>query len=181
VKAEDVVPKEARGVHQPSTQFIHLIGKLYAAESHAQKKPGWRARLRRRYSAAVLKEIKKLLDHHLETTAPSGKLGEALRYLAGQWPKLIRYVENEAWPIDNNPCHAASGMTGIMPTPGLCRVPRVEDAQSGDAPFAIARLSALSEALQEDKQGIGRFVTRQHNAARIGVRECALLDLHVSM
>jgi transposase len=181
VKAEDVVPKEARGVHQPSTQFIHLIGKLYAAESHAQKKPGWRARLRRRYSAAVLKEIKKLLDHHLETTAPSGKLGEALRYLSGQWPKLIHYVENEAWPIDNNPCHAASGMTGIMPTPGLCRVPRVEDAQSGDAPFATARLSTLSEALQEDKQGIGRFVTRRHNAARIGVRECALLDLHVGM
>jgi hypothetical protein len=72
-------------------------------------------------------------------------------------------------------------LAAVMPTPGLCRVPRVEDAQSGDAPFAIARLSALSEALQEDKQGIGRFVTRQHNAARIGVRECALLDLHVSM
>ncbi len=103
MKAEEVVPKEARGVHQPSTQFIHLIGKLYAAESHAQKKSNWRARLRRRYSRAVLTEIKRLLDHHLETTAPSGKLGEALRYLAGQWPKLIRYVENEAWPIDNNP------------------------------------------------------------------------------
>jgi transposase len=103
VKAEDGLPKEARGVHQPSTQFIHLIGKLYAAESRAQNKLNWRARLRRRYSRAVLTEIKKLLDHHLETTAPSGKLGEALRYLAGQWPKLIRYVENEAWPIDNNP------------------------------------------------------------------------------
>ncbi|CAH2813229.1 MAG: hypothetical protein CBCREVIR_3427, partial [Candidatus Burkholderia crenata] len=60
-----------------------------------------------------------------------------------------------------------------MPTPGLCRVPRVEDAQPGDAPFAVARLSALSEALQEDKQGIGRFVMRRHNAARIGVCECA--------
>jgi transposase len=104
VKAQDVLPKEAHGVHQPSTQFIHLIGKLYAAESQAQKKPNQRARLRRRYSTAVLKEIKKLLDHHLETTAPSGKLGEALRYLVGQWPKLNRYVENQAWPIDNNEC-----------------------------------------------------------------------------
>jgi transposase len=103
VKAKDGLPKEARGVHQPSTQFIHLIAKLYAAESHAHKKSNWRARLRRRYSRAVLTEIKRLLDHHLDTTAPSGKLGEALRYLAGQWPKLIRYVENEAWPIDNNP------------------------------------------------------------------------------
>jgi transposase len=48
-------------------------------------------------------------------------LGKALNYLAGQWPKLNRYVENEAWPIDNNPCHAASGMTGIMPPVELCR------------------------------------------------------------
>jgi len=96
VKTEDGLPKEARGVHQPSTQFIHLIAKLYAAESHAHKKSNWRARLRRRYSRAVLTEIKRLLDRHLDTTAPSGKLGEALRYLAGQWPKLIRYVENGA-------------------------------------------------------------------------------------
>ncbi|MCX7180887.1 MAG: transposase, partial [Proteobacteria bacterium] len=33
--------------------------------------------------------------------------GKALHYLQGQWPKLIRYVENGAWPIDNNPCENA--------------------------------------------------------------------------
>src|ERR1700693_91441 len=91
------------------------------------------------------------------------------------------------WCIAEHPATPAYGegtnavFAAVMPTPGLCRVPRVEDAQSGDAAVSIARLSALSEALQEDKQGIGRFVTRRHNAARIGVRECALLDLHVGM
>jgi len=103
VEAEAALPKDARGRHQPATQFIHLIGKLYAAESHANDKPHWRARLRRRYSRAVLTQIKTLLDHYLETTAPKGLLGKALNYLAGQWPKLNRYVENAAWPIDNNP------------------------------------------------------------------------------
>ncbi|MDE1010108.1 MAG: transposase, partial [Paraburkholderia fungorum] len=75
VEAEAALPKEARGRHQPASQFIHLIGKLYAAESHANDKPHWRARLRRRYSRAVLAQIKTLLDQHLETTAPKGLLG----------------------------------------------------------------------------------------------------------
>ena len=33
-----------------------------------------------------------------------GKLGQALGYLSGQWPKLCRYVENGLWPICNNAC-----------------------------------------------------------------------------
>jgi transposase len=37
----------------------------------------------------------------------NSKLGRALAYLRGQWPKLARYVENGHWPIDNNPCENA--------------------------------------------------------------------------
>lgn len=107
VEAEEVLPKNVRGPHQSATQFIRLIGKLYAAESRADLKPKRRARLRRRYSRVVLVQIKTLLDQQLATTAPSGLLGKALHYLAGQWPKLNRYIENEAWPIDNNPCENA--------------------------------------------------------------------------
>ncbi|MFJ7311510.1 transposase [Pseudomonas sp. NPDC098747] len=33
--------------------------------------------------------------------------GKALHYLHGQWPKLIRYVENGSWPISNNACENA--------------------------------------------------------------------------
>jgi transposase len=32
----------------------------------------------------------------------SEKLKKAVTYLHNQWPKLIRYTENGAWPIDNN-------------------------------------------------------------------------------
>jgi transposase len=107
VEAEEVVPKKLRGTHQVPTQFIRLIGKLYAAEARADLKPKRRARLRRRYSRAVLERIRALLEQHLATTTPSGLLGKALHYLAGQWPKLNRYIEHEAWPIDNNPCENA--------------------------------------------------------------------------
>ena len=105
IEAEEVLPKEARGVHQPATQFIGLIGKLYAAEARARKMgPQQRHRLRTRYSRKVLDAIKVLLDKYLETTLPGGKLGQALGYLGNQWPKLERYVENEAWAICNNAC-----------------------------------------------------------------------------
>jgi hypothetical protein len=33
----------------------------------------------------VLGQIKALLDQHLETTLPGGKLGQALGYLGNQW------------------------------------------------------------------------------------------------
>ncbi|MEX3605502.1 MAG: transposase [Burkholderia sp.] len=82
-----MLPKAARGPHQPATQFLHLIGKLYATE------------VRERYSRMVLGKTKALLDEHLETTLPGGKLGQTLGYLGNQ---LSRYIENETWPICNN-------------------------------------------------------------------------------
>jgi transposase len=104
-EAAELLPKEARGAHQPAIQFLDLIGKLYAAESRTREAtPLRRAVMRRRYSRAVLQKIKTLLDQYLETTLPSGKLGQALGYLGGQWPKLCRYVENGVWPICNNEC-----------------------------------------------------------------------------
>ena len=106
-EAEVLLPKQARGPHQPATQFLHLIGRLYAAEAHAKEAdmtPQRRTVIRRRYSSKVLNRIRSLLDQYLETTLPSGKLGQALGYLNGQWPKLCRYVENGLWPICNNAC-----------------------------------------------------------------------------
>jgi hypothetical protein len=104
-EAAELLPKEARGVHQPAMQFLDLIGKLYAAESRAHEMTALRrAVMRRRYSRVVLEKIKALLDQHLKTTLPSGKLGQALGYLSNQWPKLCRYVENGVWPICNNAC-----------------------------------------------------------------------------
>ncbi len=38
---------------------------------------------------------------------PNSLLGKALHYLSAQWPKLIRFVENGHWPIDNNACENA--------------------------------------------------------------------------
>ncbi|AIP09336.1 transposase IS66 family protein [Burkholderia pseudomallei] len=37
-------------------------------------------------------------------SSPESAFGRALHYQHGQWPKLVHYVENGAWPISNNPC-----------------------------------------------------------------------------
>ena len=108
IKAEETVPKAARTPDLLATRFIGLIGKLYAAESRSA---AWdaerRRRLRQRYSARVLERIHALMLAQLPAVVPGSLLGKALQYLRGQWPKLIRYVENGAWPISNNACENA--------------------------------------------------------------------------
>nr|WP_236720995.1 IS66 family transposase [Paraburkholderia phytofirmans] len=107
VKAEENVPKAARSPDLLATRFIKLIGKLFAAEARSTT---WvverRQRLRRRYSTRVLDNIHNLMVGQSPGVVPNSLLGKALTYLRAQWPKLIRYVENGAWPI-SNPCENA--------------------------------------------------------------------------
>lgn len=110
VEAEAVIPKAARGPEPPATQFIAAIGELYAIEREAQAKdltPQQRGQLRMARSRPVLARIEALLVRHLHRVLPSSLLGKALHYLSAQWPKLIRFVGNGAWPIDNNLCENA--------------------------------------------------------------------------
>lgn len=108
VEAEAALPKQARAAQAPATQFIAAIAELYAVEARARPlTPAERGKLREQHSRPVLARIEALLQAHLHRVAPSGLLGKALHYLAGQWSKLIRYVDNGAWPIDNNPCENA--------------------------------------------------------------------------
>ena len=108
IEAESVLPKSTRSPDQLATQFITAIAELYGVEARARAMtPVERGRLRSEQSRPVLTKIGDLLQRHLHSVAPNSLLGKALHYLQGQWPKLIRYVENGAWPIDNNPCENA--------------------------------------------------------------------------
>lgn len=108
IKAEEAIPKPTRSPNQVASQFVRLIGKLYRAESLAKDwTPARRLRLRSRYSRGVVREIERLLLTHLHSVAPSSLLGEALHYLHGQWPKLVRFLDNAAWPLDSNPVENA--------------------------------------------------------------------------
>ena len=106
IKAEETITKATRTPDQVATRFVRLIGKLYRAEALAKDWTPAR-QLRSRYSAAVVREIERLLLTHLHAVAPSSLLGEALHYLHGQWPKLVRFLDNGAWPLDPNPVENA--------------------------------------------------------------------------
>ncbi|WP_299163864.1 transposase, partial [Accumulibacter sp.] len=55
------------------------------------------------------------------TVEPHSGLGQAISYMQNHWQKLTLFLRVPGAPIDNNVCHAARGMTKVMPTAGLCR------------------------------------------------------------
>ncbi len=108
VEAEAVIPKASRGPEQLPTQFIAAMGELYAIEAKAKElSPEQRGQQRQQLCKPVLAKIEGLLLQHLHAVTPNSLLGKALHYLSSQWPKLIRFVDNGAWPIDNNLCENA--------------------------------------------------------------------------
>jgi transposase len=108
VDAEAAIPKHALGPGQLATRFIAAIGKLYVIESQAKDAhPEQRLQLRQTRSREILTQIETLLLQHLHSVLPGSLMGKALHYLSAQWPKLIRFVENGHWPIDNNACENA--------------------------------------------------------------------------
>ena len=104
------LPKNQRGSDQVPARFIALIGKLYEVEAIARRDKldaHARLQLRQDRSVQVLAEIEALLLRHLHGVLPKSQLGKALHYMASQWPKLIRFVDDGSYPIDNNDCENA--------------------------------------------------------------------------
>jgi len=108
VEAEAALPKAARTPEQPAAQFIAAIGELYALEASARElQVEQRLRLRQERSRPALAKIEALLLAQLHSVLPGSLLGQALHYLSEQWPKLVRFVEDGNYPIDNNACENA--------------------------------------------------------------------------
>jgi transposase len=108
VEAEEALPKPARHPEQPATQFIAVIAELYAVEAQAREfTPEERHRLRQEHSRPAIQRIEALLHTHLHAVLPGSLLGKALHYLAEQWPRLVRFLDDGGYPIDNNGCENA--------------------------------------------------------------------------
>jgi transposase len=109
-EALQALPKDKRGPEQLPARFIELIGRMYHVEAEARRagiKPDALQRRRQAHSVPVLSEIEGLLTANLHAVLPSSLLGKALHYLASQWPKLVRFVEDGNYPLDNNACENA--------------------------------------------------------------------------
>lgn len=91
------------GKNTNASKMIDLIGKLYAIEKQTQgNDPDILYEKRQEYAKPILKDIREFLDEILHSTLPKGRMGEALGYLHIQWHKLIVYINDGNYPIDNN-------------------------------------------------------------------------------
>ncbi len=84
-------------------QALAWIGQLYAIErSLKQAPPAVRYEARQHQAKPVLDNLRSWLDKTLLQTPPKTALGKALTYLDNQWPRLVAYLEDGRYPIDNN-------------------------------------------------------------------------------
>jgi transposase len=108
--ALQALPKDKRGPEQLPARFIELIGRLYKVEAEARRDTLDVQALqqqRQLHSAPVLERIEALALQHLHGVLPGSLLGKALHYVIAQWPKLVRYIGDGRYPIDNNACENA--------------------------------------------------------------------------
>jgi len=83
---------------------LNLINKLYGIERDLQAgNDGERKTCRHAHSLAVLAQLKNWMEKTQPQVTGQNALGKAISYLANNWNKLARYVEEGYLPIDNNP------------------------------------------------------------------------------
>jgi transposase len=104
LKAQRSSSKKKRSQKQSKAlQGLAFIQKLYKIERQIQDKPpDERRRIRQDRSRPVLEKLRAWLDDAIPRVPPQSLTGKALAYLDGQWPKLVRVLEDGRIPLDTN-------------------------------------------------------------------------------
>ena len=102
-KFMDAKKIQPRGKTGKPDQALAFIQKLYAIEKHIKNDPpDQRYQMRQQQARPIIKQIKVWLDKSLLHVPPKTALGKALVYLHNQWERLIGYLDDGRYPIDNN-------------------------------------------------------------------------------
>lgn len=98
-----VEAQQVQGKAGHAADAIALIGQLYRIEKKIKDKPpDERHAIRQRQARPIIDKLRVWLQTTQPQIPPQSALGKALHYLQHQWPRLIQYLENGAYPIDNN-------------------------------------------------------------------------------
>lgn len=92
--------EEAMPDHPEAEKALAWIGALYEIDRQADGDLARLGELRRSESVRVLDELKEWLSSMITLTSLS--IGKAAAYTLGNWPKLIRFVDDARIPMDNN-------------------------------------------------------------------------------
>ena len=100
IEAQRLQPKGKTG---KADQALSYIQKLYAIEKQSKDEPpDKRQALRQQLAKSIIDQLQNWLQKRQPGTAPKSALGKAMYYLDKQWPRLIGYLEDGHYPIDNN-------------------------------------------------------------------------------
>lgn len=102
------VSKASKKKNSHAAYAIKLIAKLYAIEkTNKDSSSDVRYQARLEQAKPAINKLQHWLDETKPKVAPKTTLGKALHYLDHQWPRLIAYLEDGCYPIDNNPVENA--------------------------------------------------------------------------
>ena len=100
IEAQRLQPKGKTG---KADQALAYIQKLYAIEKQSKDQPpDERYQIRQQQSRLIIDKLHVWLEKRLPVTPPKTALGKAMYYLNKQWPRLIGYLDDGEYPIDNN-------------------------------------------------------------------------------
>ena len=147
---------------QIAEQALKYFGELYAVERDvAQFTPDRRREMRQERARPIADALHEWMIAQRKLVSEGSAIAKALDYSLRRWDAFTRYLADGHVPIDNNPCHAASGMTRVMPTPGLCRHLPTRKGGSGWRPYR--KLAARhNQTLPQE----GHQLVRQSRSAR---------------
>ena len=107
VQAQHAIVGQERGI---APQALLIIRKLYAIEKlarDANMSPSLRHKLRAEKAKPIWDELRHWLDKNLGTVPPQSLTGKAISYLAADWPRLVRYLDDGRVEISNVLCENA--------------------------------------------------------------------------
>jgi len=104
LKAQQSSTKKNRSLKESKAlQGLAWIQKLYQIERQCQEKPpDERHRTRQERSRPVIEKLRAWLTDAIPRVPPQSLTGTALAYLDGQWPKLVRVLDDGRIPLDTN-------------------------------------------------------------------------------
>jgi transposase len=104
VQAQHAIAGSERGL---APQALLIIRKLYAIERLAREgkmSAERRHKLRQEKAKPIWNELRIWLDKNLGAAPPGTYTGKAINYLAADWPRLIRYLDDGRVEISNVLC-----------------------------------------------------------------------------
>ncbi len=107
-KFKEAQDQQQTGKTGKADQALAYIQKLYAIEKKTKDEPpDQRYKIRQEQAKPALDKLKSWMEKSLHTVAPKTKIGIALLYLNNQWDRLVSYLEDGCYPIDNNAAERA--------------------------------------------------------------------------